>query len=172
MALKDRGFLNVTGIDPSPTCVAHVGNQGIRCFVGGLFANEPNWFSAIGGPFDCVILGKSSNVFAVVGGVLRTHAAGERILNGITRARILQLAREAGYPVEERAFSLAEITSGDEPKSEVFITSTLKDIMPVVRLGNDVVADGRPGPVTLALLDLFRRQIALFAGLEMPLASS
>jgi D-alanine transaminase len=123
-------------------------------------------------PDGTVREGGSSNVFSVIGGVLRTHPADERILNGITRGRVLLLAREAGYPVEERAFTLAEITSSTDPKCEVFIASTLRDIMPVVRVGTHVVAEGRPGPVTLALLDLFRREVTLLAGLEMPPASS
>ncbi|OGC92575.1 MAG: hypothetical protein A2W25_12615 [candidate division Zixibacteria bacterium RBG_16_53_22] len=98
MALKDRGFLNVTGIDPSPTCVAHVGNQGIRCFVGGLFANEPNWFSAIGGPFDCVIL------CHVLEHVLDLKTALENVMqlvktNGILYIEVPNASRYADCPV-------------------------------------------------------------------------
>jgi branched-subunit amino acid aminotransferase/4-amino-4-deoxychorismate lyase len=117
----------------------------------------------------------SSNVFAVIGGVVRTHPADRHILRGITRGRILQLARDAGYPVEERAFTLAEVTAGTAPEGadcEVFTTSTLKDIMPAVQVGRHVIGDGRPGPVTLALLDLLRRQIALLAGLDLTSAST
>lgn len=127
------------------------------------------------GPDGIVREGGSSNVFAVIGGVLRTHPADEHILNGITRAYILRLAQEAGYPVEERAFTLAEITSDIGPERaqlEVFIASTLRDIMPAVRVGEHVIGDGRPGAITLSLLDLFRRQIALLAGLEPPSAST
>jgi D-alanine transaminase len=124
------------------------------------------------GPDGTVREGGSSNVFAVTGGVLRTHPADQRILNGITRSRVLSLAVEAGYQVEERAFTLAEITSSADRHCEVFIASTLKDVIPVVRVGTHVIGDGRPGPVTLALLDLLRRQIALLGGLEPWPASS
>jgi D-alanine transaminase len=117
----------------------------------------------------------SSNVFAVIGGVVRTHPADRHILRGITRGRILQLARDAGYPVEERAFTLAEVTAGTAPEGadcEVFTTSTLKDIMPAVQVGKHVIGKGRPGPVTLALLGLFRREMALLAGPEPTSAST
>ena len=49
-------------------------------------------------PDGTVREGGSSNVFAVVGGVLRTHPADNHILDGITRRHVLQLAREAGLP--------------------------------------------------------------------------
>jgi D-alanine transaminase len=121
------------------------------------------------GPEDVVREGGSSSVFAVLGGVLRTHPATNRILPGITRKHALAIARAAGYKVEERAFTLAEVTSPSESGCEVFTASTTKDLMPVVRIGtNTVVGDGRPGPVTLALLDLMRREQALSVGLEPP----
>jgi D-alanine transaminase len=116
--------------------------------------------------------GGSSNILALVGGTLRTHPADNRILDGITRRHILQLARGAGYAVEERAFTLSDITSGADPGCEVFLASTLKDIMPVVRVGGHLIGDGRPGRVSLALLDLFRQLQAGLVGLEPPAAFS
>jgi D-alanine transaminase len=129
-------------------------------------ANEALFVAADG----TVREGGSANVFAVLGGALRTHPADNHILGGITRTHVIQLAREAGYAVEERAFTLSDITSGGDPGCEVFLASTLKDIMPVVRVGVHQVGDGRPGKVTLALLDLFRRHQAALAGLEPPAA--
>jgi D-alanine transaminase len=116
--------------------------------------------------------GGSSNVFAVLEGVLRTHPADNHILDGITRRHVLGLAREAGYAVDERAFALADITAAAGGDCEVFVASTLKDIVPVVRIGGQAVGSGRPGRVTLALLDLFRRAQALAAGLEAPASST
>ncbi len=112
--------------------------------------------------------GGSSNVFAVLDGVIRTHPLSNRILGGITRLHVIEIAREMGYTVEERAFSLADITSAAPADCEVFTASTLKDMLPVVRVGSHVVGDGRPGPVTLAVLDRFRQVQAELVGLEPP----
>jgi D-alanine transaminase len=126
-------------------------------------------------PEGVVREGGSSNIFAVVGGVIRTHPLDNRILGGITRRHVLKIALSLGYPVEERAFTLEEIVDGGggaaaDATREVFTASTLKDIRPVVRIGADVVGDGRPGPVTLALLDAIRREQAVSVGLPPPAA--
>ncbi len=114
----------------------------------------------------------SSNVFAYLRGELRTHPADNEILDGITRRHVLELAREAGHAVREEAFCLGDITSGSSPDCEVFVASTLKDIMPVLRVGDHRVGTGRPGKFTLALLDLFRAHQAALVGLEPPVALS
>lgn len=87
-----------------------------------------------------------SNVFLVThGGVLVTPS--NKILEGITRKNILGLAREK-FSVEERDVTLSELYEA----KEVFLTSTTKRIIPVVAVDNKAIADGRPGPVTRALL--------------------
>jgi D-alanine transaminase len=101
-------------------------------------------------PGGVVREGGSSNVFAVLDGVIRTHPADTRILWGITRLHVIRLARAAGYPVEERAFTLAEVAAAAGGGCEVFAASTTRDVMPVVRIGQQSVGDGRPGPVTMA----------------------
>ena len=112
--------------------------------------------------------GGSSNVFALLRGVLRTHPLSNRILAGVTRKHVIEFAHREGYRVEERAFTLAEVTSESEPECEVFTASTTKDVTPVVRIGSHTVGNGRPGRVTLALLDVMRREQALLVGLEPP----
>jgi D-alanine transaminase len=119
-------------------------------------------------PEGVVREGGSSNVFAVLNGVLRTHPLSNRILGGITRLHIIEIAREMGYTVEERAFHLDEITSAAPADCEVFTASTLKDMLPVVRVGEHAVGDGRPGPLTLAVLDRFRQVQARLVGLPFP----
>jgi D-alanine transaminase len=122
------------------------------------------------GPDGVVREGGSSNVFALLGGVLRTHPLNNRILGGITRKHVLEIAGRVGYAVEERAFTLAEVASPSHARREVFTASTTKDMQAVVRIGTHVVGDGRPGPVTLALLDAMRREQALLVGLKPPRA--
>ena len=119
-------------------------------------------------PDGVVREGGSSNVFAVLGGRLRTHPLNNRILGGITRKHVIEIARREGYSVEERAFTLDEVTSAPQTACEVFTASTTKDIMPVVRIGQSVVGEGRPGCVTLKLLDVMRREQALLVGLAPP----
>jgi D-alanine transaminase len=119
-------------------------------------------------PAGVVREGGSSNVFAVLEGVLRTHPLSNRILGGITRLHVIEIARELGFRVDERAFGLAEITSQAPVGCEVFTASTLKDVLPVVRVGRFAIGEGRPGAVTLAVLDRFRQIQAELVGLEAP----
>jgi len=120
------------------------------------------------GPHGLVREGGSSNLFALIDGVIRTHPLNRRILGGITRLHIIEIAGRLGYEVDERAFTLAEVTTACEPGTEVFTASTLKDLLPVVRIGSDRVGDGTPGPVTLALLDAMRAEQALSVGRQPP----
>jgi D-alanine transaminase len=94
-----------------------------------------------------VIEGASSNTFAVIGGVLRTHPATHRILAGITREVVLELAAELGIPVSEQPVAVDELASA----SELIVTATTADVMPVVRVDGRVLGDGRPGPIARAL---------------------
>ncbi len=94
-------------------------------------------------PGGLVVEGTWSNAFAVVDGVLRTHPDDGRLLAGITRAALLRAADQRGLPVELRAFSL------DEPLDELFLSSSVSGLVPVIEL------DGQPapgaGPVAAAL---------------------
>ena len=121
-------------------------------------------------PRGVVREGGSSNVFAVLDGMLRTHPLNRRILGGITRLHTLDIARRLGSPVVERAFSLAEVVGPGNGCSEFFTASTTKDLSPVVRIGSAAVADGRPGPVTLALLEAMRAEQAALVGRKPPAA--
>lgn len=96
--------------------------------------------------------GSSSNVFAVRGGRLATPPLAAGILEGVTRGLVLALARRLGVAADERALRPEDLEGADE----VFITSTIREIVPVVRLGGRTVGSGRPGPVTSRLHRAFR----------------
>lgn len=96
-----------------------------------------------------LVEGPGFNIFAVRGGELVTPAAG--ILEGITRRTVLELAREAEYPVHEQELHAAEARSADE----LFLTSTAGGVMPVTRIDDERIADGRPGSITRALGDRY-----------------
>lgn len=90
----------------------------------------------------------AANLFIVdEAGVLRTHPADERILPGITRAVVLELARALGLPVEERAFTLEELLRA----REAFLTGTTSFVLPVATVDGRVIGNGRPGEVTRTL---------------------
>ncbi len=93
-----------------------------------------------------------SNFFVVDNGVLITAPAGQ-VLSGITRARVLEISRELGIPVEERPVPLNILNTCQE----AFITGTTKRVMPVVKVDDQHIGNGKPGPVTLQLLNAWKK---------------
>ncbi len=87
--------------------------------------------------------------------VLVTHHACEQILGGITREMVISLAKKAGIAVEERAFTLAEAKAA----AEAFITSTSANVLPVVKIDDAVVGDGKPGKITHKLQEIYNDHI-------------
>jgi len=87
--------------------------------------------------------GAASNLFAVVEGVLVTPPKGHELLPGITRDLVLELALERGIEAAERPISLAQLQSA----SEVWLTSSTREIMPVIELDGEAVGEGQPGPL-------------------------
>ena len=70
----------------------------------------------------------------------------QHILHGITRMRVLELARKE-FPVEVRAVKLSEVFEA----AEAFLTSTTKGVLPIVCVDDRVIGTGTPGPITVAL---------------------
>ena len=101
---------------------------------------------------DQILEGISSNFFAVLDGILRT--AGEEVLAGITRGVILAEAREV------LAVQLIPIRLPDLPQiSEAFITSSSREVMPVIQIDEYVVGHGQPGSITHTLLQRYRAHL-------------
>ena len=99
-----------------------------------------------------VLEGTTSNVFAVFRGKLQTPPESAAILPGITRAHVLSLAHAAGLPVELRTLAKAELAGADE----MFICSSIRELVPVVNLDGHPVGSAVPGPVTRELLRRYR----------------
>jgi D-alanine transaminase len=96
--------------------------------------------------------GTSNNAYIVTGdGVLVTRNLSHAILHGITRAAVLALAREGQIRVEERAFTIDEATAA----TEAFVTAASAFVTPVVEIDGRPIGDGRPGPVTRRLRELY-----------------
>jgi branched-chain amino acid aminotransferase len=102
-----------------------------------------------------VLEGASSNVFLVRAGQLTTAPVESGILAGITRAHVLDLAQAQGISVELRAPELYEVREADE----LFITSSLRELLPIVRLDQQPIGEGTPGPVFRRLLRAFRERV-------------
>ena len=97
-----------------------------------------------------------SNVFVVKGGVVRTPPVDTPVLPGVTRATLIEVARAGGVTVEERSLTINDLLEADE----VFLTSTSMEVMPVCRVEKHTIANDKPGPVSMRLLQLFRAQAA------------
>lgn len=92
----------------------------------------------------------ATNLFAVRKGELLTPHA-DSCLPGITRSRVLRLARELGIQAVERNVSITEFHAADE----VFTTGTMGELSPVLEIDGRTIADGKAGPVTLRLRDAY-----------------
>jgi branched-subunit amino acid aminotransferase/4-amino-4-deoxychorismate lyase len=73
------------------------------------------------------------------------------LLRGITREAVLDLARAHGIPAAEEVLPAAALASADE----AFLTSTLKAVLPIRRVDGWPLREGRPGPLTRRLADLY-----------------
>lgn len=88
--------------------------------------------------------GTHTSLFGVRGGMVLTAPNSNAILPGITRGLVLGLAKRAGVPEREQVLRLDELGR----VSELFLTGTTSEVLPVVRVDGRPVGDGRPGPVT------------------------
>jgi branched-chain amino acid aminotransferase len=101
-----------------------------------------------------VLEGSTSNVFLIAGDELITPHVDATMLAGVTRERVLDLAASAGLRAVERPVPLSDLWCADE----VFITSTIRELLPIVSVDDHVVAEGRPGVATRRLHRAFRER--------------
>jgi branched-chain amino acid aminotransferase len=106
------------------------------------------------GPDGSFSEGTTSNFFVVKDSVLRTPTV-SHILPGITRALVLAVAAEAGLSVREEALWDADLAGADE----MFLTSSIKEIVPVISVDGAPVGDGVRGPVTTRLQARFQQAV-------------
>ncbi|HXU04558.1 MAG TPA: aminotransferase class IV [Polyangia bacterium] len=95
--------------------------------------------------------GASSNVFAVVRGEVWTPQPEVGILDGITRAKVMDLGRGAGVRIVERRIQPDELRAADE----AFLTSATRGVLPVTVIDGQRVGTGVPGPITRQLMALY-----------------
>ena len=101
--------------------------------------------------------GTTSNVFIVRGQTIVTPPDDAGILLGITRAKLIELAPQIGLSVKYSSLVTADLLGADE----VFLSSSIREILPVVRVDGVEVGNAKPGPQTRALHAAFRRAVGL-----------
>lgn len=101
--------------------------------------------------------GATSNVFALLDGEVVTPPTAAGALAGITRAAVLRLAQPAlCLGAREAVLRPRDLLAA----REVFLCSSVAEVVPVVRVDGQAVGDGHPGPVTRAVLDAYRAEVA------------
>lgn len=97
--------------------------------------------------------GSASNSYAVIDGVIFTAPKDEKVLPGITRDLVLELADAAGFPYREEAVTAEQLKSAEE----IWISSSTRELLPVTTLDGQAVGSGKPGPVWRQLDTLYQR---------------
>ncbi len=101
-----------------------------------------------------------SNFFLVRDGVALTPPSSAGLLEGITRAFMFEIGQQQKIDVREATLLPEDLDTADE----AFITSTVRELSPVVRVDDRVIGTGRPGPITLRLLQAYRQCARVGAG--------
>ena len=96
--------------------------------------------------------GSHTSFAAFIHGRLTTHPANHLILPSVTREIVLDLCRKVAIPVKETPISESDLEDSDE----ILLMGTTTEIMPVVRVDDRPVSDGRPGPLTRKLQEAYR----------------
>lgn len=109
----------------------------------------------------------TDNIFMVKNGVLKTPDLMQGALAGITRAAVLDLARERSIETQETVMALHDLYNADE----CFLTGTGAEIVPVVGIDGRKIDDGKPGPMTKTLLAAFR-ELRVRDGVKVPMPAT
>ncbi|MBW2262047.1 MAG: aminotransferase class IV [Deltaproteobacteria bacterium] len=99
--------------------------------------------------------GASSNIFIVKDGSVLTPGLEAGILAGITRGKVIEECRAAGIEVLETELTPADVKGADE----AFLTSTLREVLPVVRVDDAILGDGKPGALCLRVREAYRAHV-------------
>ncbi|RKZ78758.1 MAG: D-amino-acid transaminase [Gammaproteobacteria bacterium] len=97
--------------------------------------------------------GAASNAYAVIDGTIYTAPKDEKVLPGITREVVLELAEKNGIPVIEQAVSEDQLKQAQE----VWVSSSTKEVLPVTMLDGEIVGEGVPGPVWKQIDTLYQQ---------------
>jgi branched-chain amino acid aminotransferase len=110
---------------------------------------EALMFTSSGYVAECT----GDNIFIVKGNDIITPSPHLGILKGITRAAVMDIAKEHGLNVKEDVFTRHNIFTADE----CFLTGTAAEIIPVICIDKRIIGNGKPGKITLKLMNEFRQ---------------
>jgi D-alanine transaminase len=102
----------------------------------------------------------TANLYMAAGGEAFTPPLSIGILAGVTRGILLELARAHGLPLSERSFDVAQLRAADE----VFLSSTLRGVVPITTLDGRPVGGGRPGPLARLLQEHYTARVEATLG--------
>ena len=141
--------------------VTHADQRWLRCDIKSvaLLANVlARQYAAEQGAMEAILIrdgfvteGAASTVFVVRDGEVLTPPNGHAILPGITRALILELAREAGLVCREAEIDEENLGRADE----IWLASSTKEVLPVTTLDGEPLGDGRPGPIYQRMIEQY-----------------
>jgi len=116
--------------------------------------------AADGGAYEAILLrddrlteGAASNVFIATGGIVKTPPKSHALLPGITRDVLVELLPAAGIPCVETEVPRAELMGAEE----IWLTSSVREILPVTVLDGHPVGSGEPGPLWTRVFELYER---------------
>lgn len=115
------------------------------------YAREQGAFEALLVQDNTITEGGSSNAYMVKNGTVVTRALSRAILPGVTRHMVLDIAEAAGIPFEQRPFTVEEAYAADE----LFLSSATAFVLPVVQLDDTTIGNGKPGPLSIKLRELY-----------------
>lgn len=116
-------------------------------------ATEANVEDAILIKDGMVSEGTASNVFIIKNGVMITPPTGHRLLPGITRDLVIEIAKNSSILVEEREIKETELYDAEE----IWMTSSTREIAPVIRLNGEMVGSGSAGKMWKRVVDLYQQ---------------
>lgn len=99
--------------------------------------------------------GSASNLFIVLNNCLITPPKGPLLLPGVTRDLIVEIANKQGNCIKEQSIPEADLLNAQE----IWLTSSTKEILPVTRLNDKIISDGKPGPYWLQMIKAYQDYI-------------
>jgi branched-chain amino acid aminotransferase len=150
VSISIASFPKVHAIDPSikatmylPAVLARLEADAQGCYES-LFLDAKNRILEL----------SSATFFAVRGGQILTPPLRLGILAGVTRSAVLRLSKQERIKTKEIVLNVGELETFDE----AFLTSAVRGVMPIVRIGGSPVGDGKPGPLTARIIERFKRE--------------